>query len=488
MQAPKEQQDSHPRVFVSYSQSGHKEAVLDFVDRLRHDGLDAIIDEYDLELGHDVNQFMERTATDTSLTRVLIMCDRSYTEKANARTGGVGKEAVIISEEVYSKNDPGKFIPVILEKDGNGVAYRPAFLKSAFFIDLSEDRLFDVNYERLLRNLFGRPSRKKPDLGTPPEYLLSDTSPTYPGLARILRGLQAPDVPVSRKRILLRDARVEINDALWSLSCGDWSERPLLDKIAQTKPIRDFCLKAVQEVLDADAVDVRDVGDFVQALYNGFPIVSGTVYEPSKLEYLDFFLSDLFIGITSYLLETQQFASLHKLLFRTYFLRPSPFYFSQEEPRPFAYFQQCLEQVEKEGRKQSKFQRRYSVTGDLLVERELRPFWTSKQIHNADLFLFQMGTFMNRDTPEESPIWYPMTMANYQYERPVIWSRLVSREVCKKVLPLFGLKTIEELKGELLKTAETSRKMKWGGGSALAIGGIPGIADCIEIDKIGTLM
>ena len=30
--------------------------------------------------------------------------------------------------------------------------------------------------------------------------------------------------------------------------------------------------------------------------------------------------------------------------------------------------------------------------------------------------------------------------------------------------------------------------MKWGGGSALAIGGIPCIADCIEIDKIGTLM
>ena len=30
--------------------------------------------------------------------------------------------------------------------------------------------------------------------------------------------------------------------------------------------------------------------------------------------------------------------------------------------------------------------------------------------------------------------------------------------------------------------------MKWGGDSALAIGDIPDIADCIAIDQIGTLM
>ena len=141
-----------PRVFISYSQSDHKETVLDLADRLIQDGVDAVVDEYDLELGHDINQFMERTANDDSLTRVLIMCDRSYMEKANARKGGVGKEAVIISEEVYSKTDPGKFIPVILEKDENGEAYRPTFLKSSFYIDLSEDRLFDVNYERFAPN------------------------------------------------------------------------------------------------------------------------------------------------------------------------------------------------------------------------------------------------------------------------------------------------------------------------------------------------
>ena len=128
-----EQELPIPRVFVSYSQSGHKEIVLDLVDRLRRDGVDAIIDEYDLDLGHDINQFVERTANDDSLTKVLVMCDRSYMEKANARKGGVGKEASIISEEVYSRADPGRFIPVILEKNENGEAYRPTFLKSTLY-------------------------------------------------------------------------------------------------------------------------------------------------------------------------------------------------------------------------------------------------------------------------------------------------------------------------------------------------------------------
>lgn len=47
-----------PRVFISYSHSDHKEMVLDIVDRLRNDSVGAIVDEYDLELGHDVNLFM----------------------------------------------------------------------------------------------------------------------------------------------------------------------------------------------------------------------------------------------------------------------------------------------------------------------------------------------------------------------------------------------------------------------------------------------
>ena len=124
-----------PRVFISYSQSDHKEMVLDIVDRLRSDGVDAIVDEYDLELGHDVNLFMERTVNDPEMSKVLLMCDKSYTEKANNRKGGAGKEAIIISEEVYNRTAPGKFIPIILERDDDGNPYRPTFIKGAIYCD-----------------------------------------------------------------------------------------------------------------------------------------------------------------------------------------------------------------------------------------------------------------------------------------------------------------------------------------------------------------
>ena len=55
------------------------------------------------------------------------------------------------------------------------------------------------------------------------------------------------------------------------------------------------------------------------------------------------------------------------------------------------------------------------------------------------------------------------------------------------MLPLFELSSIEELKVELRRTETMSKKMEWGCGSSAAFGGIPGIVNCVEIDKIGSM-
>ena len=56
-----------------------------------------------------------------------IICDKSYTEKANNRLGGVGDETSIISPEIYGKTNQEKFIPIIVERDEVGEAFIPAF-------------------------------------------------------------------------------------------------------------------------------------------------------------------------------------------------------------------------------------------------------------------------------------------------------------------------------------------------------------------------
>ena len=80
-----------------------------------------------------------------SFYKVLIFCDKTYTEKANNRTGGVGDETVIISSEVYGKVTQEKFIPIITERDEDGKEYVPAYIKTRIYIDFSNPDLFRWN-------------------------------------------------------------------------------------------------------------------------------------------------------------------------------------------------------------------------------------------------------------------------------------------------------------------------------------------------------
>src|SRR6266849_537201 len=97
-------------VFISYSWTPeqHRQWVLELAKRLVSHGIDVILDVWHLKPGQDKYVFMERMVTDPQVKRVLIICNRSYQEKADGRTGGVGTESQIISPEVYGKVDQEK--------------------------------------------------------------------------------------------------------------------------------------------------------------------------------------------------------------------------------------------------------------------------------------------------------------------------------------------------------------------------------------------
>ena len=66
-----------PKVFVSYSWTSgeHQRWVLDLATALRENGVDAILDKWDLKEGHDAIAFMERMVTDASVEKVIIVLD-----------------------------------------------------------------------------------------------------------------------------------------------------------------------------------------------------------------------------------------------------------------------------------------------------------------------------------------------------------------------------------------------------------------------------
>src|SRR5204862_1524974 len=107
---------------------------------------------------------------DPDVTKVIVVSDKAYAEKADNRKGGVGTESQIMSPEIYRSAEQTKFVAVVSELDANGQPYLPTFLVSRLFVDMSESR-YATNYQQLLRWLFDKPTFVKPTLGKPPEFL-----------------------------------------------------------------------------------------------------------------------------------------------------------------------------------------------------------------------------------------------------------------------------------------------------------------------------
>lgn len=166
-----------PKLFISYSWSNpsHEQWVIELATSLRESGVDTILDKWDLKEGHDAYAFMEKMVSDSEIKKVAIISDKTYSEKADGRNGGVGTETQIISKEVYDNQEQGKFVLVVTEKDESGKPYLPVYYKSRIYIDLSEPDTYSDNFEKLLRWAFDKPLDKKPELGHMPEFL-SDNS------------------------------------------------------------------------------------------------------------------------------------------------------------------------------------------------------------------------------------------------------------------------------------------------------------------------
>src|SRR4051812_36156711 len=110
--------DIAPKAFLSYSwgDDDYMEGIVDLANRLRVDGVEVVFDRAHLVEGNDTDAFMERSVNDPTVTHVLLLCDPSYAEKANGRSGGVGKETMIVSAEVYASTTQSRFLPVIMER------------------------------------------------------------------------------------------------------------------------------------------------------------------------------------------------------------------------------------------------------------------------------------------------------------------------------------------------------------------------------------
>jgi hypothetical protein len=155
-----------PIVFISYSWDSpeHEEWVINLATKLRENGVDAILDKWDLGLlGNLLPHFMETSISKSH--RVICIMTPNYKKKTENLTGGVGYEYSIITAEIFTDSiNTSKFIPLF--RSGTAEDAIPAALKGRKYVDMRDNTQFDEKFiHELLRDIHNEPKFKKPAIG-----------------------------------------------------------------------------------------------------------------------------------------------------------------------------------------------------------------------------------------------------------------------------------------------------------------------------------
>lgn len=157
------------RVFISYSwdDDQHKAWVLWLAESLIQDGIDVVLDRYELRPGKSIQQFIEPAIDQAD--KIIVIFTPNYKIKAENRKGGVGYEYSILNQALYERQDKSNIIPIL--RSGNTKESIPIFMRQYIHIDFSNDNLLASSYKTLITELYDEPEYKKPLLGKKPDFL-----------------------------------------------------------------------------------------------------------------------------------------------------------------------------------------------------------------------------------------------------------------------------------------------------------------------------
>lgn len=162
-----------PRVFISYSWDNeeHRLWVLALADRLVRDGIDVLLDRYEMKAGRNLFAFIEHAITTSDY--IIVVLTPEYKRKSEARNATAGAEYSIISLGMYHNiAQQERVIPVL--RSGNPADSIPYFMQQFIYSDLSGSESIEAGYEALLRALHNAPEYLKPEIGQMPELTARD--------------------------------------------------------------------------------------------------------------------------------------------------------------------------------------------------------------------------------------------------------------------------------------------------------------------------
>ncbi len=436
------------KLFISYSWSSknHEEWVLDLATALMESGVNVVLDKWDLKEGHDAHKFMEKMVADKSISKVVLVCDKTYVEKADERSGGVGTETQIITPEIYKKEDQDKFVAIIAERDENNQPYVPIYYKTRIFIDLSDSDLYAKNFEQLLRWIYDKPLHIKPSIGKKPAFLTETPGPSLETTALFNRTLDsirsdksnwvgAVTEYLGRFAQNLENFRIKME--------ADETDEKIVENIDHFLPYRNEAIEVFLVL-----AQYKNNAEAYKLLHRFFEHLLPYLERPPHItHYTDwdfdnfkFLIHELFLYCIASWLKYERFEAVG------YFLRNH--YFTDDANRhgsgmvSFSEFRSYIYSFES----RNKRLRRLSARADLLESRSKSSGISFQQIMQADFTLYLRGCLDNMRNEGESLRWWPETLLYIRRGTSFeIYARAQSKEYFTLIAPMFGITKKEDL-------------------------------------------
>ncbi len=442
-----------PRVFISYSWSspGHQARIRQWAEQLIQEGVDVELDQWGLKEGHDKYFFMEKIVSDESITHVLIFSDSTYSSKADLRKAGVGAESQIISNEVYSKVQQSKFIPIVCELTELGEPILPKFLQNRIWIDFSSPESANNNWEQLVRVLYGKPAHEKPALGKPPAYVTALTNaPASPGLVKFAALKQA---------IVLNKPGLKLYRDDFFGACNSYAdklrirERPdlenhaqrILDDCGKLKHVRDHIVDWV--ILEASTKPSEEFNDALifeleQLLELKSKPENLNSWQDSWFDAHSVFVYETFLYVIAALIKASSFETLH-LVFHSHYVLPRNGSNKFEPFDAFYGYSDFLQILAPEGKKLN------APAAELVKRQADRSDISFKDLMQAELLALMMS-FIVKDAR-----WYPQTLHYAAYEDAFpLFLKATRKRDFQKLAKITGISSADELRSQVKKGQE----------------------------------
>ena len=482
-------EQENPKVFISYSWS-NSDFARELAEKLTNDGIVVCFDQWDLQPGQDKYVFMESCVNDPEITKVLILCDRIYAEKANNREGGVGDETLIISSEVYEKTGQRKFIPVIIEKDEDENAHVPVYIKSRIYIDLSDGKIYGEEYEKLVRNIYEKPLYERPPLGQRPSFLDEEKANLFP-LKEVIRQIKKSKTE-NQRRNLITQFRSTYVDTLKTFFIKSPTGEQAFLTFLDMKPVRDVFLDFVETIQEVDTTYSERIPAIMEKLYNDITNVNTFVSNANGVsnDDIDVFklhIWELFICVVTYYRHIEAYEAIYTMLSYTYFLERFALG-GDKSPSNYTKFRYYSTLIEEEYKPTTEYKKYRTLVGETIFsQRERLPVCNKKALSETDLFLCQICNaykLIPNGSSCYKPCWNPTLFMNgvSEYVDQIGWGQMKSCRFCNKIFRLFNVHSIESLK-EVLSKCKFDKEVCYVG----SYYSVPTILDYINVEEVGTL-